>query len=77
LRKEHIQQHKVNDAKMMFCFANIFAEIIIHILGYSICAEHHTLAFLSNVVAIKSIKKSSRQKLLCFGTKMLVKLTLV
>jgi hypothetical protein len=28
----------------MFYFTNIFAEISLHILGYSFCLQHHLLA---------------------------------
>jgi hypothetical protein len=39
--------------KMLFCFVNISAEILLHILGCSFCTECHIFA---DVVAIKSIK---------------------
>jgi hypothetical protein len=43
--------------KMSFCFTNISAKIVLHILGYSFCAECHILLpFLPNVVASKCIK---------------------
>jgi hypothetical protein len=41
--------------KMLFCFTNISAEILLNVLGYSLGAECHILAhFLPNTVAIKS-----------------------
>jgi hypothetical protein len=30
--------------KMLFFFTNISATILVHVLGYSFCTEHHILA---------------------------------
>jgi hypothetical protein len=56
--------------KMLFRFNNISAEILLHIVGCSFCAEIYILdTFLTNPVSIKSIKNNlakasllSRQK---------------
>jgi hypothetical protein len=32
--------------KILFFHFNIWAEILLHILGYSFCSEHHILAQL-------------------------------
>jgi hypothetical protein len=41
--------------KMLFCFSYISAEILVLVLGYSFCTEHHILAhFCQNAVAIKA-----------------------
>jgi hypothetical protein len=31
---------------MLFCFANISAENLLHILGYSFCTERYCLAYI-------------------------------
>jgi hypothetical protein len=43
--------------KMLFRFTNISAEILLHVVGYSFCAESHIFGtLLTNAVSIKSIK---------------------
>jgi hypothetical protein len=29
--------------KLLLCFTNMFAEILVHVIGYCYCAEHHAL----------------------------------
>jgi hypothetical protein len=36
-------ERKVKATKMLFCFINICAQILLNILGYSFCAVHHIL----------------------------------
>ncbi len=56
---------------MLFCFSNISAEILLHILGhYNLCTECHILArfcqmFLAAIESIKIICK----RVFCFGAK--------
>ncbi len=60
---------------MLFCFANISDEILLHVLGYSFCTEHLILVhFLPNAVAIKSIKIYLRKRCSALALKMLMKL---
>jgi hypothetical protein len=62
--------------KMLFCFTNISADILLHILGYSICTECNILGtFLPNAVAVKSVKNHLRKKCSSLAPKMLEKLT--
>jgi hypothetical protein len=43
--------------KMLLCFANISAEILLHILGYSFCTEHHILVhFCLMLLPLKASK---------------------
>jgi hypothetical protein len=45
--------------KMLFCFAIISAEILLHILGYSSCTNRHNLAhFGKMLLPLKSPKIS-------------------
>jgi hypothetical protein len=62
-------KHKVNGAKILFCFRNISAKISPHILGCTICAERHILAHFCQMPLLLKAPKISSQKLLCFGTK--------
>jgi hypothetical protein len=55
-------QHEVTAAKGAVRFQQHFCQLLLHILGYSFCTEHHTLAhFLPNAVAIKSSKNYLRK----------------
>ncbi len=47
---------------MVLSFTNIFAEILLRVLGYRVCVEHHILGHFSEW-------KLPMQKLPCFGTK--------
>jgi hypothetical protein len=43
--------------KILLCFANISAEILQHILSYTLCAQCHILAHVcQNAVAFKASK---------------------
>jgi hypothetical protein len=43
--------------KMLFCFANISAEMLLHIIGYNFCTEPHILAhFLQMLVPLRASK---------------------
>jgi hypothetical protein len=43
--------------KMLFCFTNISAEILINFLGYSFCTESHILAhFCQMLLPLKESK---------------------
>jgi hypothetical protein len=43
--------------KIMFCFANISAEILLHVLSYTLCAYCHILAHVcQNAVTIYTSK---------------------
>jgi hypothetical protein len=53
--------------KMVFCFMGISAEILLHILSYSVCAEHHILVCFFQMVLPS--KASTISVLLCFGKK--------
>jgi hypothetical protein len=45
---------------MLFCFTNISAEILLHILGYSFCSKQHILAhFCRMLLPFKASKISS------------------
>ncbi len=55
--------------KMPFCFTNISAKILQHILGYSICTEHHILVPFCLILFRLKRQKLSAQKLLSFGIK--------
>ncbi len=49
---------------MLFCFTNISAEILLHVLHYSFCTERHVLGtFGPNAAAIKSAKNYLRKTL--------------
>jgi hypothetical protein len=54
---------------MLFCFTNISAEIVLHILDYNVCTKHHILAQFCQCCYHKKHQKLSAQKLLCFSTK--------
>ncbi len=42
---------------MLFCFVNISAEILLHIIGYNFCTEPHILAhFLQMLVPLRASK---------------------
>ncbi len=42
---------------MLFCFVNISAEILLHIIGYSFCTEPHIMAhFLQMLVPLRASK---------------------
>ncbi len=42
---------------MLFCFANLSAEILLHVLGFDFCARHNILAhFCQMLLPLKSIK---------------------
>jgi hypothetical protein len=43
-------KHKVNGVKMLFCFTNISAEILLHVLGYSFYTQHHILAHICQML---------------------------
>jgi len=51
--------------KILVCFTNISAKILMQILGYSFCAWSHFYLMLFPLKA----SKFSAQKLLCFGAK--------
>jgi hypothetical protein len=56
--------------KMVVCFTNLSAEILLHVLGYSCWpGAPYFGAFLPYAIANKTRQKLSAQKLLCFGTK--------
>jgi hypothetical protein len=58
--------------KMPFCFSNISAEILLHVLGYSFCMESKKLAhFWQMLLSLNYLCKSCSD----LAPKMLVKLT--
>ncbi len=60
---------------MLFCFANISAEILLHILGYSFRTEHHCLAYFHQTLMPLKESKFICAKAAPFGChKMLGKL---
>jgi hypothetical protein len=62
--------------KMMLCFTNINAEILLYILGYSFCTEHHVLPhFFKCAIAVKHSKIYLRKSCSALVQKMLIKLT--
>ncbi len=60
---------------MLFCFTSISAEIVQHILGYSICSAHHILKHLGQLLVVKSIKNCLCKSWSVLAIKMLAKLT--
>jgi hypothetical protein len=52
---------------MLFCFANIPTEILLNILGYSFCTEHHILVHFCQMLLPSKHCKLYAQKLLSFG----------
>ncbi len=68
-RKEMVQ-------KMMLCFTNINAEILLYILSYCFCTEHHILAhFFKFAIDVKHIKSYLRKSCSALVPEMLIKLT--
>jgi hypothetical protein len=62
--------------KMLFCFADISDETLLHILGYSFCKERHILVpYLANYLTIKSIRYYLHKNFFAWATKMLGKMT--
>ncbi len=62
--------------KMIICFTNINAEILLHILGYCFYTEHHILAqFFKCAIAFKHVKIYLRKSCSALVPKMLIKLT--
>jgi hypothetical protein len=56
--------------KMLICFTDISAEILLHILGYSFCTECHILAhFFAECSCHEKHRKLSAEILICFGAK--------
>ncbi len=61
---------------ILFCFSNISAEILWHILGYSFCSECHILThFCQLLLPSRASKNTSSKAALVCAPKMLVKLT--
>jgi hypothetical protein len=61
---------------MVFCLTKISAKILVHLLGYSFCAEHHILAhFCLLLLPQKSSKIICKKNSSALAPKMLVKLT--
>jgi hypothetical protein len=52
--------------KMLFCFTNISAEILLHILGYNFCSQHHILARFCQMLL-----PSKTSKIICAKTALL------
>jgi len=62
---------------MLIYFTNFSAEILPHVLGYSVCAEHHNSnTFLPNSVNFKSIENYMRKSCSSLAPNVLVILTL-
>jgi hypothetical protein len=58
--------------KMLFCFSNISAEILLYHIGYSLCNNCFILAYFCQMLLQLKTSKKSLQKLPCFVTKMSV-----
>ncbi len=54
---------------MLFCFTNISAKILLHILGYNFCAEYHILGDFCQPLLQFKAWKFFEQKLLYTGAK--------
>jgi hypothetical protein len=62
--------------KMLFCFTNISAKILLHVLSRSFCTEHHILAhFCQMLLPLKSSEMNCAKSDLLWHQKMLMKLT--
>ena len=55
--------------KILVCFTNISAKILMQIIGYSFCFEHHIWTHFYLMLLPLKASKFSAQKLLCFGAK--------
>jgi hypothetical protein len=45
--------------KMLFCFSNISAQILLHILSYSVCTERHIFShFFQTLGPLKALKSN-------------------
>ncbi len=61
---------------MLFCFANISDEILLHVLDYVYCVEKNILAnFGRMLLPLKASKNYLRQSRSALALKMLMKLT--
>jgi hypothetical protein len=45
------------DGKMLFCFTNIFAEILFHVLGYGFCTQQHILSHFFQMLLQLNVQK--------------------
>jgi hypothetical protein len=54
--------------KMLLCFKNISAEVLMHILGYGLRTACHILAHLNQMLLQLKHQKFSAKKLPRFGT---------
>jgi hypothetical protein len=62
--------------QILFCFTNISAEILLHILGYRFCAEDHILAHFYYMGKQLEASKIVRAKATLLAPKILLKLAL-
>jgi len=63
------------DQKMLFCFTNISAEILLHILGYSFCAKGHILVhFCQMLLLFKALKIACAKSLTALEPKNVVEM---
>jgi len=52
---------KLSAQNMQFCFINISAEILLHILAYNFCTKRHTLIYCQMLLQLKA------SKIICTG----------
>jgi hypothetical protein len=63
--------------KLLLCFTNMFAEILVYVVGYCYCVEHHALEkFCHLLLPLKTSKTYVRKSCYFVLPKMLVKLAL-